>query len=181
MRAIARICCLALSIPAHAAVAQTTQSGLSIDAPAASGTHPRGFEPLAVKDCLQPHRARAWVYVGDDALLIDAGKRKYRITLAVGCTALAVAQRIDFESGHGTGRMCGMPQDYIRTEAGRCKVRSIELMPAGQYEQAQGVRGSVSYRFEHAKRPNNDIWRARYEMQRYGNTAQTAGGSGAQP
>lgn len=181
MRAAAVICCLTLTLSAPAALAQTTQSGRPIDVAPAADAHPPGFAPLPVKDCLQPHRARAWVYVGNDELLVDAGKRKYRITLAVGCTALAVAQRIDFESGHGTGRMCGMPQDYIRTEAGRCKVRSIEPLPAGQYERAQGVRGSVNYRFEHSRRPNDDLWRTHYEMQRYGNTARIAGGSSAQP
>lgn len=147
---IASALLLAVTMGASPTSAQTSQSPQLIEAaptaapaPPADGK-PRGPAPLAFQDCLRPERVRGWTYVANDELLVDAGKRHYRITLAVGCTALSMAQFITrFEAGHGSGRMCGMPQDYIRTEAGRCKVGKVELIEKQAYDGASGRRGSL--------------------------------------
>jgi len=130
--------------------AQTAQSPRAIEAaPAADPAtptkgKPRGPAPLAFQDCLRPERVRGWTYVANDELLIDAGMRHYRITLAMGCTALSAAQFITrFEAGHGSGRICGMPQDYLRTDAGRCKVGKVELIEKKAYENTSGRRGGL--------------------------------------
>jgi hypothetical protein len=141
---------LAATMGASPPSAQTSQSPQLIEAapatdpaPPANGK-PRGPAPLAFQDCLRPERVRGWTYVANDELLVDAGMRHYRITLAVGCTALSMAQFITrFEAGHGSGRMCGMPQDYIRTDAGRCKVGKIELIDKPAYDGTPGRRGSL--------------------------------------
>lgn len=125
--------------------AQTGQSAQPIIAPPAHDEHggEKGYDPLPFKQCLRPERARGWAYIANDELLVDAGRRKYRITLTMGCTALALAQFIGFESGHGTGRICGMPQDYLRTDAGRCRIRTVELIPNQRYQQSPGRRASL--------------------------------------
>lgn len=150
----AALAALALSlgaIPAPAP-AQTAQSPQAIidtphartEAAPAPGSKPRGPVPLSFKDCLRPERVRGWTYVANDELLVDAGRKQYRITLATSCSALSMAQVITrFEAGHGTGRMCGMPQDYIHTDAGRCKVSKIELIDRKYYDNTPGRRGTL--------------------------------------
>lgn len=149
---IAALAALALGLGAPSAPAQTAQSPQAIsdtphavtEAKPAPGDKPRGPAPLAFKDCLRPERVRGWTYVANDELLVDAGRKQYRITLATGCSALSMAQVITrFEAGHGTGRMCGMPQDYIHTDAGRCKVAKIELIDRKYYDTTPGRRGTL--------------------------------------
>jgi len=133
-------------VPFGPAAAQTGQSAQPIAEPPArdKNTTRKGFDPLPLKQCLRPERARGWAYIANDELLVDAGRRKYRITLTIGCSALSVAQFIGFQSGHGTGRICGMPQDYLRTDAGRCRIRTVELIPDEYYDQSPGRRGSLT-------------------------------------
>lgn len=150
LSAIASVLVLAAALSAAPASAQSSQSPQAIEAaPAAEPAAPahdtpRGPAPLAFKDCLRPERVRGWTYVANDELLIDAGMRHYRISLAMGCSALSAAQFITrFEAGHGSGRICGMPQDYIRTDAGRCKVGKVELIEKKAYDGTPGRRGSL--------------------------------------
>lgn len=87
-------------------------------------------------DCLDPAGARGWHYVDDDELVVDAGRRKYRIHLTGFCTELGSATGLKFEGDSVSGRICGNVGDSLRFRRTTCRIDRMELIDADAYRVA---------------------------------------------
>ncbi|HET6603412.1 MAG TPA: DUF6491 family protein [Xanthomonadaceae bacterium] len=102
-----------------------------------------------VSDCLDPDRARGWVMVSSDELLVDAGRRHYRIMLSYACPELGTSTALAFEAG-AVSRVCGdigesvRPLDRLRG-ARACDIARVERIEADEYRE-RSAGGSVSGR-----------------------------------
>jgi hypothetical protein len=96
-------------------------------------------------DCLDPSRTRSWDYVSGDELLIDAGRRKYRIQLSEQCSDLGHGNALLFDGDPISGRVCGNLGETVRVGRMRCRIARVELIDAETYREATGgTRGAVS-------------------------------------
>lgn len=134
-RTLIALACLALLAPvAHSDDDQTGE--------------PRGKAPrnaLTGADCLNPSAARSWHYLGGNELLVDAGRRKYRITLWEVCSELGHGDTLGFRGDAVSGRVCGNAGERIVLKRSSCRIGRIELIDADTYREASGGRrGSVS-------------------------------------
>lgn len=106
--------------------------------------------PLRGADCLDPSTARSWHEVSSTDVRVDAGRRKYRLTLAGQCNLLGQGPAIAFEGDPISGRVCGNPGDAIVLRHGeRCRIERIELIDAETWNRANdkpkaGISGAVS-------------------------------------
>ncbi len=108
-------------------------------------TAPAPRNALKGADCLDPSRTRSWDYVSGDELLIDAGRRKYRIQLSEQCSDLGHGNALLFEGDPISGRVCGNIGEKVRAGRMRCRIARVELIDAETYREATGgTRGTVS-------------------------------------
>ncbi|MBW8368902.1 MAG: hypothetical protein K0M70_13715 [Arenimonas sp.] len=118
---------------------------LLLAATASAGDPATPRVPLKPADCLDPSTLRNWHYVDSTELLVDGGRRKYRITLAESCTDLGSAATIGFRGDSLSGRVCGHFGDRVVTPRMACRIERIELVPADAYREAtSGAKGRVS-------------------------------------
>ncbi len=87
-------------------------------------------------DCLDPDWARSWAYVDDRTLLIDAGRRKYRITLDFPSFDLAMAIDLGFRGDVISDRLCGYGSEYLLVRGKRQYIDRIELIDDATYRAA---------------------------------------------
>jgi hypothetical protein len=96
--------------------------------------------PLRGADCLDPGSARSWHEVSSTEILVDAGRRKYRITLRGGCSLLGHGPGIAFAGDPISGRVCGNMGDAVVLKRGeRCSIARIELIDKATWN-ASGKR-----------------------------------------
>lgn len=102
--------------------------------------------PLHGGDCLDPSAARTWDYVSGTELLVDAGRRKYRIVLAEYCTDLGYGADIRFKGDNIGGRVCGNVGEKVQVNRRMsCRIERIEIIDAETYRAATGgQQGTVS-------------------------------------
>lgn len=109
-----------------------------------------GYQPLRpIGRCLIPERARDWAYVADDEILVDAGRRKYRIRFSYGCPALAFGNFIRFEPGPGIGRMCGHLNERVAVDGGHCHVSRVEEIDKATWREELRRPGVTLFRHIH--------------------------------
>ena len=97
-------------------------------------------------ECLDPSWVRGWDYVDDDELLVDAGRRKYRIRLAERCFALGTAPALVFDGDAVNNRVCGHAGETIIVGRDRCRIQSVERLDDATYESLRDpnqARGEV--------------------------------------
>jgi hypothetical protein len=80
-------------------------------------------------DCLDPAFARSWHEVDSHEVLVDAGRRKYRM-LTSGTCLFGSGVSLNFVGDPVSGRVCGTRGDRIVTRDGSCWIDSIELIDA---------------------------------------------------
>lgn len=104
--------------------------------PAAAGSTQT---PLRGADCLDPARTRSYLMTGDKEVIVDAGKRKYRLSIGQSCPALSYTQAISFRGDQIDGRLCGGLNDAVVTSDYPCKVDRVELITDEQYKAASAA------------------------------------------
>ena len=83
-------------------------------------------------DCLDPSQARGWhEEASSSAILVDAGRRRYRIVLPPYCLRAGGNESLRFEGDPVSGRVCGLPGDAILLRGERCPIQSMEIVDAG--------------------------------------------------
>lgn len=86
--------------------------------------------PLAAQPgkntCLDSKRVRNWIVINDETLLLDAGRRKYRVNLQQSCSSLSTSPTLQFKSDPISGRICGSTLDAIRVRGEQCRISRIE-------------------------------------------------------
>lgn len=88
--------------------------------------------PLPMEQCLDPDRARSWVMIDSDELLVDAGRNRYHLQLQLSCPELGTAIELVFRGG-GLGRLCGSAFDAVvpLSRSGRrmpCAVAQVTVL-----------------------------------------------------
>lgn len=112
---------------------------------AAADAAPAPRNALRGADCLDPSMARTWDYVSGDELLVDAGRRKYRVHLSEHCTELGHGSVIRFKGDAVSGRVCGNAGEAVRAGRMSCRIDRLELIDAETYREATtGRQGPVS-------------------------------------
>ena len=106
---------------------------------------PPAGKPLHGADCLDPSAARTWDYVSGTELLVDAGRRKYRIVLAEYCTDLGYGAEIRFKGDNIGGRVCGnVGEKVLVNQRTSCHIERIEIIDAETYRAAtDGQHGTI--------------------------------------
>lgn len=107
-------------------------------APAAAPNFLRG------SDCLDPDMARSWIEIDNRTLLVDAGRRKYRIEISPACSALGYSPWLGFKGDPVNGRVCGTLGDAVVTRDYTCRIQRMELLDKAQYKLALEQRKSKS-------------------------------------
>jgi len=114
----------------------------------AAGDSPRTV--LHPSECLDPALARGWTYVDDDELLVDAGRRKYRVRLAELCFGLGTSPALHFQGDAVSNRVCGHAGEYVVVSRQRCRIQAVERLDDETYRQAAGA-GEAKGRIEASK------------------------------
>lgn len=103
---------------------------------AAEGTPAAPLRPLS--ECLDPTQARGWAIVEPDAIVVDAGRRKFLLRFGASCPELEWTTRLQFRTAGGGNRLCGHAREAVLPEsrgglAIPCTLRSIESIDAARY------------------------------------------------
>ena len=133
LRFVALLAGLACSALAAAAPLQDSPRP---DGVSGIGTRTAPLRPLA--ECLDPQQARGWSVINNDEIVVDAGRRKYHITLASHCPDLNWTQLLRFRTGGGTDRICGYAMEAVLpdTKGGiliPCSIGSISVIDKDRY------------------------------------------------
>jgi hypothetical protein len=91
-------------------------------------------------DCLDPGMARNWTELDNRTILVDAGRRKYRIGITPGCAAIGFSPSLGFKGDPVSGRVCGGVSDLIITREYSCRIERMELIDAAQFKLLQDSR-----------------------------------------
>lgn len=101
---------------------------------------PNSYQPLRpLSECLDPSRARAFMLVDGDRLLVDAGRRHYLIELRWSCPSLYNAASLDFRSRNAAGRICGDIEEQVSAPANpalhldRCRIAKVTRITRDEY------------------------------------------------
>ncbi|MBY4597298.1 DUF6491 family protein [bacterium BD-1] len=89
-------------------------------------------------ECFDPAFARGWDYVDDDELLVDAGRRKYRIRLSELCLSLGTSPDLGFVGDQVSNRICGHVGEYVLVGRERCRIQRVERIDEAEYLEATG-------------------------------------------
>ncbi len=97
--------------------------------------------PLAAQaakhECLDSNRVRNWIVINDETLLLDAGRKKYRVNLQQSCFNLSSSPTLQFKGDPITGRICGSTLDAIRVQGEQCRISSIMEIDKQSFNDAQ--------------------------------------------
>jgi hypothetical protein len=111
---------------------------------AADGRAPRAdaasAPPPRAGECFDPAFARSWHFVDDDELLVDAGRRKFRIRLAEMCFSLGTSPALVFRGDYVSNRVCGGVGEYVVVGRDRCRIQSVERIDDETYRALSGDR-----------------------------------------
>lgn len=130
---------LAAALPLAAGAAETPPA----DRPPPAST----YQPIQpASQCLKPHRARDWAYVADDQIVVDAGRKLYRIEFSYGCPALAYGYSIRFDTGPGVGRICGHIHEAVLVRGARCQISRVTRIDRKTYEEVLSQPGVTLHR-----------------------------------
>lgn len=132
---------LALSLAAAVAVMAgcATREGAPRQAQAA----PVILQPA---ECLDPAQARSWDSIDGFTLLVDGGRRKYRIELYENCISLGNSVTLELRGDFVSNRVCGRAGDHVLVGRERCRIRSAQVLDNQTYGQLRGnsrARGEI--------------------------------------
>jgi len=113
------------------------------DAPRQSRSAPTMLHP---SQCLDPSQARSWDSSDGFTLLVDGGRRKYRIGLYENCISLGNSVTLGLSGDFVSNRVCGRAGEYVLAGRERCRIRSVEVLDDATYQQLRGAsraRGEI--------------------------------------
>ena len=107
-------------------------STLAISAPLSAQTEKH--------ECLDSNRIRNWIVIDDETLLLDAGPKKYRVSLQSSCFNLDTSPTLQFEGDPSTGRICSGTLDVIRVQGEQCRISRIREIDKKSFNDAQNKK-----------------------------------------
>ena len=100
--------------------------------------------PLAAQSgkpaCVDTSRVRNWIVVNDETLLLDVGRKKYRVNLQQSCFNLSISPTLQFKGDPISGRICGSSLDAIRVRGEQCRISKIEEIDRQTFNDAQNKK-----------------------------------------
>ena len=100
--------------------------------------------PLAAKSgkptCVDTSRVRNWIVVNDETLLLDVGRKKYRVNLQQSCFNLSISPTLQFKGDPFSVRICGSSLDAIRVRGEQCRISKIEEIDRQTFNDAQNKK-----------------------------------------
>ena len=88
------------------------------------------------RTCFDSQRVRNWIVIDDETLLIDAGRKKYRMHLRDSCSSMGTSSTLRFKGDPISGRVCGS-LDAINVEGELCRISSIEEIDKKTFNDSQ--------------------------------------------
>jgi hypothetical protein len=112
--------------------------------PVASTPAPAQAPPPVLRgtQCLDPDFARGWTHWDDRTILVDAGRRKYRIEFQHRCWGLDWSHVLVFRGDPISGRVCGGAFDAVLTRDVPCPIGRMDLISPEEYRQMVKDRAS---------------------------------------
>ncbi len=110
-----------------------------------------GYRPLSpLSACIDPSQVRSWNDVDSTTLLIDAGRRKFRVELSTACPDLGFGYAIHLAGDPIHGRICGNIGERVIVRGRSCGIaRAIPIdaetyrqMSSGEHRREQRARGT---------------------------------------
>lgn len=101
---------------------------------------------LQPAECLDPAQARSWDSIDGYTLLVDGGRRKYRIELYENCISLGNSATLGLRGDFVSNRVCGRAGDVVLAGRERCRIRSAQVLDKETYDELRGAsraRGEV--------------------------------------
>lgn len=88
------------------------------------------------RTCFDSQRVRNWIAIDEETLLIDAGRKKYRMHLRDSCSRMSTSATLRFKGDPISGRVCGS-LDAIYVEGERCRISGIEEIDRKTFNDSQ--------------------------------------------
>ena len=88
------------------------------------------------RTCFDSQRVRNWIVIDDETLLIDAGRKKYRMHLRDSCSSMGTSTSLRFKGDPISRRVCGS-LDAINVEGEHCRISSIEEIDKKAFNDSQ--------------------------------------------
>lgn len=88
------------------------------------------------RTCFDSQRVRNWIVIDDETLLIDTGRKKYRIHLRDSCSSMGTSTTLRFKGDPISGRVCGS-LDAINVEGEHCRISGIEEIDRKTFTDSQ--------------------------------------------
>ena len=100
--------------------------------------------PLAAQSgkpaCVDTSRVRNWIVINDETLLLDVGRKKYRVNLQQSCFNLSTSPTLQFKGDPISGRICGSSLDAIRVQGEQCRISKIQEIDKQTFNDAQNKK-----------------------------------------
>lgn len=88
------------------------------------------------RTCFDSQRVRNWIVIDDETLLIDAGRKKYRMHLRTSCSSMSTSSTLRFKGDPVSGHVCGS-LDSINVEGEQCRISRIEEIDKQTFDESQ--------------------------------------------
>ena len=92
------------------------------------------------QNCVDISSVRNWIVNNDETLLLDAGRKKYRVKLQHPCFNLGTSPTLQFKGDPINGRVCGSSLDAIRVQGEQCRISKIEEIDKQTFSDAQNKK-----------------------------------------
>ncbi|MCK7593844.1 DUF6491 family protein [Pseudomarimonas salicorniae] len=100
-----------------------------------------GHRPIRpIGDCIDPSRVRGFHVLDSRTLLVDAGRRRFRVVLSWSCNELHSHRGLAFDTRNPSGRVCGdigdavLPREGSGGILGRCDIGEIKPISPEEWE-----------------------------------------------
>ena len=90
--------------------------------------------------CIDSSRVRNWIVIDDETVLLDVGKKKYRVNFLQACFNLSSSPTLQFKGDAISGRVCGGSLDAIRVQGEQCRISKIEEIDKQEFNKAQNKK-----------------------------------------
>lgn len=108
-----------------------------------------GYRPLSpLSACIDPSQVRSWNDVDSTTLVIDAGRRKFRVDLVTACPDLSFGYAVHLAGDPIHGRICGNIGERVIVRGRSCSIGRVypidaetyRKMSSGEYRREQRAR-----------------------------------------
>ena len=90
--------------------------------------------------CIDSSRVRNWIVIDDETVLLDVGKKKYRVNFLQACFNLSSSPTLQFKGDPISGRVCGSSLDAIHVQGEQCRISKIEEIDKQEFNKAQNKK-----------------------------------------